>query len=182
MSVNLTKGQSVELAKEAPQVTKFVAGLGWDAADAGAKIDLDAVAILLGADGKALSDAHMVFYNNLKATGVEHTGDNLTGAGDGDDEQIKIDTAALEAGVEKIVLLINSFSGQKFGDVKNAFARLTKEDGTEVVKYDLGSEFQTEETVVMAELTKNGANWDFKAVGQGVADFKTAVAAYGINV
>lgn len=175
MSVNLSKGANVNLTKTAPGLVNVVVGLGWDARSTdGAPFDLDASAILCDGSSKALSDSHFVFYNNLKdPTGaVEHQGDNRTGAGDGDDEQLFVQLQMVEAGVEKIAFIVSIDQGeernQSFGQVSNAYIRLINADNDEeVARYDLGEDASTERSLIFAELYRNNGDWKFKAVGQG---------------
>ena len=187
MAVSLKKGQKVDLTKGNPGLSKLLIGLGWDTNkyDGGHDFDLDAAAFLLGADGKVTSDADFVFYNNLKhASGsVEHLGDNLTGAGEGDDEQIKIDLAAVPASIEKIDFTVTIHEGesrnQNFGQVSNAFIRVVDEaNNTELIRYDLGEDFSIETAVVVGELYRNNGEWKFNAIGSG---FQGGLSALGRN-
>ncbi|HCB93258.1 MAG TPA: chemical-damaging agent resistance protein C [Selenomonas sp.] len=187
MAVSLKKGQKVDLTKGNPGLSKLLIGLGWDTNkyDGGHDFDLDAAAFLLGADGKVTSDADFVFYNNLKhASGsVEHLGDNLTGAGEGDDEQIKIDLAAVPANIEKIDFTVTIHEGesrnQNFGQVSNAFIRVVDEaNNTELIRYDLGEDFSIETAVVVGELYRNNGEWKFNAIGSG---FQGGLSALGRN-
>lgn len=187
MAVSLKKGQKVDLTKGNPGLSKLLIGLGWDTNkyDGGHDFDLDAAAFLLGADGKVTSDADFVFYNNLKhASGsVEHLGDNLTGAGEGDDEQIKIDLAVVPANIEKIDFTVTIHEGesrnQNFGQVSNAFIRVVDEaNNTELIRYDLGEDFSIETAVVVGELYRNNGEWKFNAIGSG---FQGGLSALGRN-
>lgn len=182
MSLNLTKGETLDLTKEVPELKSITGGLGWDAAEEGKEIDLDASALLL-VDGKVTEERFIYFRHLESADGtVKHTGDNLTGAGDGDDEQIKMKLSDLPATVEAVVLVINSYSGQTFGEVKNAVARVVNdEDSKELVRYELGSEYHTEKAVEMARLQRTESGWEFQAVGAGYDDIKTILAKYGLN-
>ena len=192
MAISLSKGQKVDLTKTNPGLTKLVIGLGWDTNkyDGGADFDLDAAAFLLADTGKVPSDKEFVFYNNKEhASGaVIHLGDNLTGAGDGDDEQIKIDLAKVPANVSKITftVTINDAEARKqnFGQVSNAFIRIVDEaKNTELIRYDLGEDFSVETAVVVAELYRHGSEWKFNAIGSG---FKGGLAAlcqnFGLDV
>lgn len=192
MAVNLSKGQKVSLTKGNPGLSKIVVGLGWDTNkyDGGFDFDLDAAAFLLGANGKVTSDADFVFYGNLKhASGaVEHMGDNLTGDGDGDDEQIKIDLSAVPANIEKIGFTVTIYDSdtrkQNFGQVSNAYIRIFDEtNNTELIRYDLGEDFSIETAVVVGEMYRNNGEWKFNAIGSG---FQGGLAAlcknYGVNV
>ena len=191
MSVSLSKGGNVSLSKEAPGLTAVLVGLGWDArSTTGADFDLDASALMLGADGKILSDGHFVFFNNLTSPdgSVEHTGDNLTGEGEGDDEQIKVNLAAVPAECEKIVFPVSIYDaesrGQSFGQVRNAFIRVVNQaGGGEITRYDLSEDASTETAMVFGELYRNAAEWKFRAVGQGYASGLSCIAKdFGVNV
>lgn len=184
MGVSLSKGGNVSLTKEAPGLTAVTVGLGWDArSTTGTDFDLDASAIMAGASGKVLSDGHFVFFNNLKSVdgSVEHTGDNLTGEGDGDDEQISVNLATVPPEVDKIVFPVSIYDAaarsQSFGQVRNAFIRVINQaGGTEIARYDLSEDASTETAMVFGELYRNGAEWKFRAVGQGYATGLRGVA------
>ena len=187
MAVSLKKGQKVDLTKGNPGLSKLLIGLGWDTNkyDGGHDFDLDAAAFLLGANGKVTSDADFVFYNNLKheSGSVEHLGDNLTGAGEGDDEQIKIDLAAVPASIEKIDFTVTIHEAesrnQNFGQVSNAFIRVVDEaNNKELIRYDLGEDFSIETAVVVGELYRNNGEWKFNAIGSG---FQGGLSALGRN-
>jgi tellurium resistance protein TerD len=191
MGVSLTKGGNVSLTKEAPGLTNVVVGLGWDIrTTTGADFDLDASAIVLGADGKVLSDKHFVFFNNLTSPDgtVEHTGDNLTGEGEGDDEVIKVNLAAMAPEVDKIVFPVSIYEadgrGQSFGQVRNAFIRVVNQaDGQELARYDLSEDASTETAMIFGEVYRYGAEWKFRAVGQGYASGLRGIALdFGVNV
>ncbi|MGZ4555068.1 MAG: TerD family protein [Mycobacteriaceae bacterium] len=191
MGVSLTKGGNVSLRKEAPGLTAVVVGLGWDVrTTTGTDFDLDASAILVKADGKVLSDSHFVFFNNKTSPegSVEHTGDNLTGEGDGDDESIKVNLATVPAEVDKIVFPVSIYEAdsrsQGFGQVRNAFIRIVNQSGSaEIARYDLTEDASTETAMVFGELYRNGADWKFRAVGQGYASGLHGIAQdYGIAV
>lgn len=192
MAVNLSKGQKVSLTKGNPGLSKIVVGLGWDTNkyDGGFDFDLDAAAFLLGANGKVASSADFVFYGNLKhASGaVEHMGDNLTGAGDGDDEQIKVNLAAVPANVEKISFTVTIYDAetrkQNFGQVSNAFIRIFDEgNNTELIRYDLGEDFSIETAVVVGEIYRNNGEWKFNAIGSGYQGGLEALCRdYGVDV
>ena len=191
MAVNLTKGQKVDLTKTNPGLSKIVVGLGWDTNkyDGGSAFDLDAAAFLLNADGKVASDADFVFYGNLKhsSNAVEHLGDNLTGEGDGDDEQIKVDLNTVPASVEKIDFTVTIYEAdtrnQNFGQVSNAFIRIVDESSnTELIRYDLGEDFSVETAVVVGELYRNNGEWKFNAIGSGFQGGLSALCQnYGVN-
>ncbi|HYH51754.1 MAG TPA: TerD family protein [Acidimicrobiia bacterium] len=191
MSVSLSKGGNVSLSKEAPGLTNVVVGLGWDVrSTTGADFDLDASAIVVGADGKVLSDKHFIFFNNLVSPDgtVEHTGDNLTGEGAGDDEQVKINLAGIAAEADKIVFCVSIYDAdsrsQSFGQVRNAFIRVMNEaGGTEIARYDLSEDASTETAMVFGELYRHGAEWKFRAIGQGYASGLRGIAQdFGVNV
>ena len=192
MPVNLQKGQKVSLSKSAPGLTKVVVGLGWDVNqfDTGGDFDLDAAAFLLGDSGKAASSSDFVFYGNLKHSsgGVEHLGDNLTGVGDGDDEQIKVDLAKLPPSVTHVAFTATIYDAearrQNFGMVNNAFIRIyTEATGVELLRYDLGEDFSIETAVVFGELYRNNGEWKFNAIGSGYQGGLAALCAnYGVEV
>ena len=191
MAISLQKGQKIDLTKTNPGLTKVLVGLGWDTNkyDGGADFDLDAAVFLLGDSGKVNSDADFVFYGNLKhASGaVEHLGDNLTGAGDGDDEQIKVDLAAVPANVTKIDFTVTIYDAearrQNFGQVSNAFIRIVNEaTGEELLRFDLGEDFSIETAVVVAELYRNNGEWKFNAIGSGFSGGLAALCQnFGVN-
>ncbi|GAA4144065.1 TerD family protein [Actinomadura keratinilytica] len=191
MGVSLSKGGNVSLTKEAPGLTAVVVGLGWDVrTTTGTDFDLDASALLCSQNGKVLSDKHFVFFNNLKSPdgSVEHTGDNLTGEGEGDDEQIRVNLAAVPAEVDKIVFPVSIYDAdsrqQNFGQVRNAFIRVVNQaDNSEIARYDLTEDASTETAMVFGELYRHGSEWKFRAVGQGYASGLAGIAAdYGVNV
>ncbi|WP_137724527.1 TerD family protein [Prescottella subtropica] len=191
MGVSLTKGGNVSLTKEAPGLTAVAVGLGWDVrTTTGQDFDLDASAIGLGADKKVVSDQHFVFFNNLKSPdgSIEHTGDNTTGEGEGDDEVIKVDLAAVPANIDSIVFPVSIYDAdnrsQSFGQVRNAYIRVANQaDNSELARYDLSEDASTETAMVFGELYRNGADWKFRAVGQGYASGLSGIARdYGVNV
>jgi tellurium resistance protein TerD len=191
VAVSLTKGGNVSLTKAAPGMTAVVIGLGWDARTTdGASFDLDASAIAVGADGKVLSDKHFVFFNNLKTPDgtIEHTGDNLTGEGDGDDEQIRVNLAGMPAEVDKIVFAASIYDadtrGQSFGQVRNAFIRVVNQtDSAELARYDLSEDASTETAMVFGELYRSTGEWKFRAVGQGYSSGLAGIAKeYGVTI
>ncbi|AXE82189.1 TerD family protein [Streptomyces atratus] len=191
MGVTLAKGGNVSLSKEAPGLTAVTVGLGWDVrTTTGADHDLDASALLCSDASKVLSDLHFVFYNNLTSPdgSVQHTGDNLTGEGEGDDESINVDLAAVPADVAKIVFPVSIHDaqsrGQSFGQVRNAFIRVVnRANGVELARYDLSEDASTETAMVFGELYRHGAEWKFRAVGQGYASGLAGIASdYGVNV
>ncbi|TDC10941.1 TerD family protein [Streptomyces sp. 8K308] len=191
MGVTLSKGGNVSLTKEAPGLTAVVVGLGWDVrTTTGADYDLDASALLCTASGKVASDQHFVFYNNLTSPdgSVEHTGDNLTGEGEGDDEAIKVNLAAVPAEIASIVFPVSIHDavarGQSFGQIRNAFIRVVNQaNGAEIARYDLSEDAATETAMIFGELYRHGAEWKFRAVGQGYASGLAGIATdYGVNV
>ncbi|MET9402696.1 TerD family protein [Kitasatospora sp. NPDC002965] len=191
MGVSLAKGGNVSLTKEAPGLTAVIVGLGWDVrTTTGADYDLDASALLCNAVGKVLSDGHFVFFNNLRSPdgSVEHSGDNLTGGGDGNDEQIKVDLATVPAEVAKVVFPVSIYDAdarhQSFGQVRNAFIRVVNQaNGQEIARYDLTEDASTETAMVFGELYRSGAEWKFRAIGQGYASGLRGIATdYGVNV
>lgn len=192
MPVNLKKGQKVSLTKENPGLKRVVVGLGWDvnAFDTVGDFDLDAAAFLLTDSGKVKDSGDFVFYGNLKHTSgsVQHMGDNLTGAGDGDDEQIKVDLSMVPEDISKIAFSATIYEAearrQNFGQVNNAFIRIYNEEtGEEILRYDLGEDFSIETAVVFGELYKNGNEWKFNAIGSGYQGGLAALCAnYGVDV
>jgi len=191
MGVSLNKGGNVSLSKEAPGLTAVIVGLGWEPrTTSGADFDLDASALMCNTGGKILSDGHFVFFNNLTSPdgSVEHSGDNLTGGGDGDDEQIKINLAAIPAECDKVVFPVSIYEaesrGQNFGQVRNAFIRIVNQSGgTEITRYDLSEDASSETAMVFGELYRNGSEWKFRAVGQGyAAGLKGIALDFGVNV
>ena len=191
MSVSLTKGGNVSLSKQAPGLTAVVVGLGWDPrTTTGADFDLDASAIILDMNGRVLSDSHFVFFNNLKSPdgSVEHMGDNLTGGGEGDDEQIKVNLTAVPADVGKITFPVSIYEAdqrqQNFGQVRNAFIRIVNQaDNSEIARYDLTEDAATETAMVFGEIYRSFGEWKFRAVGQGYASGLKGIAQdFGVNV
>jgi tellurium resistance protein TerD len=192
MPISLQKGQKVSLTKGNPGLKNVVVGLGWDvnAFDTGGDFDLDAAAFLVTDTGKVSRTEDFVFYGNLThpSGSVQHMGDNLTGEGEGDDEQIKIDLTSVPANITKIVITATIYEAearrQNFGQVSNAFVRIYKEDpGEELLRYDLGEDFSIETAVVFGELYKNGTEWKFNAIGSGYQGGLAALCAnYGIDV
>jgi tellurium resistance protein TerD len=191
MSVSLSKGGNVSLTKEAPGLTAVLVGLGWDArTTSGADFDLDASALILGTSGKILSDAHFVFFNNLTSPdgSVEHTGDNLTGEGEGDDEVIKVNLADVPAEADRIVVTVSIYDAetrsQSFGQVRNAYIRVVNQaDNAELTRYDLSEDASTETAMIFGELYRNAGEWKFRAVGQGYSTGLAGIARdFGVNV
>ncbi len=191
MGVSLSKGGNVSLTKAAPNLTAVMVGLGWDVrTTTGADFDLDASAIVCNASGKVISDQHFIFFNNLRSPdgAVEHQGDNLTGAGEGDDEQVKVNLAGLPAEADKVVFTVSIYDAetrnQSFGQVQNAFIRVVNNaDNNELARYDLSEDASTETAMVFGELYRHGAEWKFRAIGQGYASGLRGIALdYGVNV
>lgn len=192
MPINLSKGQKVDLTKGNPGLKSIMVGLGWDvnAFDSGADFDLDAAAFMLDSGGKCPTDKEFIFYGNLKHTSeaVNHMGDNLTGEGDGDDEQILVDLSKVPSNVEKIAFTVTIYEAesrrQNFGQVSNAYIRLVDEiNGTELIRYDLGEDFSIETAVVVGELYRNNGEWKFNAIGSGFQGGLAALCGhYGIDV
>jgi len=191
MGVSLNKGGNVSLSKEAPGLNRILIGLGWDTrATDGADYDLDASLFMLNAEGRVRSDSDFIFYNNLTSTdgSVEHTGDNLTGEGEGDDEAIKVSVNAVPPDVDKLVVAVTIHDaqarGQNFGQVENAFIRIVNdENGTEIARYDLSEDASVETAMIFGEVYRHGDEWKFRAVGQGYTGGLGPLAqSYGINV
>ncbi|TDD82416.1 TerD family protein [Actinomadura darangshiensis] len=191
MGVSLAKGGNVSLSKAAPNLTAVTVGLGWDVrATTGADFDLDASALMLAGTGKVMSDQHFVFFNNLKSPdgSVEHTGDNLTGEGEGDDESINVDLTGVPAECDRIVFPVSIYDAdnrqQSFGQVRNAFIRIiNRNDGNELARFDLTEDASTETAMVFGELYRHSGEWKFRAVGQGYASGLAGIAMdFGVNV
>ncbi len=177
MAVSLSKGGNVSLSKEAPGLKDILIGLGWDARSTdGSAFDLDGTAFLLGQDGKVRSDADFIFYNNLKSAdgSVEHTGDNTTGEGDGDDEIVKVALNNVPQDVTKVAVCVTIHDAetrnQNFGMVANAYIRvLNQADNVEIARYDLSEDMSTETAMIFGEVYRHNDEWKFKAIGQGFA-------------
>jgi len=192
MPISLSKGQKVSLTKENPGLKNVVIGLGWDvnAFDTGGDFDLDAAAFLLTDAGKVSDQKDFVFFGNLvhPSGSVQHLGDNLTGVGDGDDEQIKIDLSKVPTNISRIAFTVTIYDAenrrQNFGQVNNAFVCIYDEsNGKELVRYDLGEDFSIETAVVFGELYKNGNEWKFNAIGSGYQGGLAALCNnYGVEV
>ncbi|AHC18574.1 TerD family protein [Paenibacillus sp. SEL3] len=191
MTISLSKGQRIDLTKTNPGLTRVVVGLGWDTNkySGGADFDLDASAFLLYEDGKAKAADDFVFYNNPTggAGSVTHTGDNRTGEGDGDDEQIIVDFSKIPANIHRIGITVTIYDyearAQNFGQVSNAFVRVVDAaTDREVLRYDLGEDFSTETAVVFCEFYRQNADWKFQAIGSGFAGGLGALAKnYGLD-
>ncbi len=192
MAISLKKGQKVDLTKGNPSLTKILVGLGWDTNkyDGGFDFDLDAAAFCLNSTGKVNKDEDFVFYNNLKheSGAVEHMGDNLTGEGEGDDEEIKIDLPKVPANIEKIDFTVTIYDAearkQTFGQVSNAYIRVVDDStGKELIRYDLGEDFSVETAVVVGELYRHNGEWKFNAIGSGFSGGLAALGRnFGVNV
>ncbi len=191
MGVSLSKGGNVSLTKAAPGLTSVVVGLGWDArTTSGAAFDLDASALMIGAGDRILSDQHFVFFNNLVSPdgSVEHTGDNRTGEGEGDDESIKVDLAAVPEQVTRIVFPVSIYQaderGQSFGQVRNAFIRIINQaDEQELARYDLSEDASSETAMIFGEIYRHLGEWKFRAIGQGYASGLHGIAQdFGVDV
>lgn len=190
MAITLQKGGNISLSKTDPSLTKVLVGLGWDPRPTdGSEFDLDASVFALGANGKVRSEADFIFYNQPKSVdgAIFHTGDNRSGAGEGDDESIKIDLSKLAADIVKMPVIVTIHDAvarkQNFGQVGNAFIRLVNEvSGQEIVRYDLGEDYATEIALNFGELYRHNGEWKFRAVGQGYSGGLDAVCReYGIN-
>ena len=190
--INLFKGQKVDLTKNNPGLSRILVGLGWDVNkyDGGSAFDLDAAAFLLGTNGKVTSDADFVFYGNLKhnSGAVQHMGDNLTGLGEGDDEQVKIDLSKVPGNIDKITFTVTIYDAetrkQNFGQVSNSFIHIYDEaNGKELIRYDLGEDFSIETAVVVGELYRQAGEWKFNAIGSGFSGGINALCQnFGVNV
>ena len=191
MAISLNKGGNLSLSKTDPTLTRLLIGLGWDErATSGAEFDLDASVFLLNNTGKVRGDHDFIFYNQLKSDNgaVEHTGDNRSGAGDGDDEVIKVNLSQAPADIEKIAVTVTIHDAQarnqNFGQVSNAFIRVVNEEtGAEVVRFDLAEDYSIETAMVFGEVYKHNGEWKFRAVGQGYAGGLAAMCQqYGVNI
>lgn len=191
MAISLVKGGNLSLGGAEPGLKRILIGLGWDArATDGLDFDLDASAFLLSAAGKVPSDNDFIFYNNLVGGGgaVEHTGDNRTGDGDGDDESIRVTLDQVPAAIRTIAVTVTIHDAgarrQNFGQVRNAFIRIVNDDtGSEIVRYDLSEDYSTETALIFGELYRHGSDWKFRAVGQGYAGGLAALCArFGLDV
>jgi tellurium resistance protein TerD len=191
MALSLSKGQNLSLTKTDPSLKKMVVGLGWDPrATDGQEFDLDASAFLLTASGKIRTSEDFIFYNQKVSScgSVNHTGDNRTGDGDGDDEQIKVDLSLIPADVQRIAITVTIHEAaqrsQSFGQVSNAFVRiLNEESGKEVVRYDLTEDASTQTAMIFSELYRHNGEWKFKAIGQGYAGgLKAMCDQFGITI
>ena len=192
MPINLQKGQKVDLTKGNPSLKNIMVGLGWDvnAFDSGADFDLDAAAFMVGENGKCPTEREFIFYGNLEhnSGAVKHMGDNLTGGGDGDDEQIEVDLTIIPANVSRVVFTVTIYDAelrrQNFGQVSNAFIRIVDTaTGSELIRYDLGEDFSIETAVVVGEMYRHNGEWKFNAIGSGFQGGLAALCGhYGIEV
>jgi tellurium resistance protein TerD len=191
MGVSLTKGGNVSLTKAAPGLKAVSVGLGWDVrSTTGDDFDLDASALGLDPNHRIVADDYFVFFNNTSSPdgSIVHQGDNLTGEGEGDDEVINVDLPSVPATVDSIVFPVSIYDaetrGQSFGQVRNAFIRVVDQsNGNELARYDLSEDASTETAMVFGELYRNGAEWKFRAIGQGYASGLAGIARdFGVNI
>ncbi|MDE6937806.1 MAG: TerD family protein [Lachnospiraceae bacterium] len=192
MPINLSKGQKVDLTKKNPGLKNIMVGLGWDvnAFDSGADFDLDAAACMLGSNGKCPTEKEFIFYGNLEhmSGAVKHMGDNLTGEGDGDDEQIEVTLPDIPANVDRVAFTVTIYDAeqrrQNFGQVSNAYIRIVDVNtNSELIRYDLGEDFSIETAVVVGELYRHNGEWKFNAIGSGFQGGLAALCGhYGIEV
>ncbi|MGL4790943.1 MAG: TerD family protein, partial [Anaerotignaceae bacterium] len=185
-------GQKVDLTKGNPGLKKIMVGLGWDVNtfDSGSNFDLDASAFLVGENGRCITEKEFIFYGNLEHTSgsVKHMGDNLTGEGEGDDEQIQIDLSLIPDNVSKVAFTVTIYDAdtrrQNFGQVSNAYIRIFDEvTNTELIRYDLGEDFSIETAVVVGEIYRRNGEWKFDAIGSGFQGGLAALCGhYGIDV
>ncbi|MFW1744955.1 TerD family protein [Acinetobacter guillouiae] len=191
MAISLNKGGNLSLSKTDPSLNQVLVGLGWDArATDGTDFDLDASAFLLSESGKVRGEHDFFFYNQTRSPegSVEHTGDNRTGAGDGDDEAVRINLAKVPADVQKIAITVTIHEGesrgQNFGQVQNAFIRVVNDQSnTEIVRFDLNEDYSTETAMIFGELYRHNGEWKFRAVGQGYAGGLSAMCQqFGISI
>ncbi|KQM16425.1 chemical-damaging agent resistance protein C [Plantibacter sp. Leaf171] len=188
--LSLEKGNNLSLTKTSPGLTVATVGLGWDPrTTSGEAFDLDASALLIGADGKVRSSADFIFYNQPAAAdgSVKHLGDNRTGDGAGDDEQISVDLSAVAADVERVVIAVSIDKAderrQNFGQVRGAYCRVVDQDGTEIVRFDLSEDAAPETAMLFSELYRNGSEWKFKALGQGYTTGLAGIAGdFGVQL
>lgn len=191
MTISLNKGGNLSLSKTDPTLNNVIIGLGWDARPTdGQDFDLDASAFMLKNDGKVRSDADFIFYNQLRSScgSIEHTGDNRTGAGDGDDESLILQLNKIPLDVERIAFTVTIHDAdirkQNFGQVSNAFIRVVNKDtNVEVARYDLSEDASIETAMIFGEIYRHNGEWKFKAVGQGYAGGLAPLARnFGINI
>jgi tellurium resistance protein TerD len=189
MGISLVKGGNLSLTKAAPDLGMITVGLGWDArTTTGVKFDLDASALGVGEDGKVLSNDYFIFFNQKRSPegAIEHRGDNRDGEGGGDDEVIAVDLTTAPAPLSKVVFLASIYdadtNGVNFGQVRNAFIRVVNSaDQTEMARYDLTEDASVETAMVFGELYRHGAEWKFRAIGQGYSSGLEGIAKdYGV--
>lgn len=190
-AIHLQKGQNVSLSKESPGLKTVRFGLGWDvSATDNADFDLDASALILGNDDKVLSDLHFVFYNNSQdpSGAVSHSGDNQTGEGAGDDENLLVDLSKMPIEAKKVVFVVTIHEAearrQNFGQIDNAYIRaLNADNNSEIARYELTSEARAETAMIFGELYRHTEGWKFRAVGQDYAGGLAKVAKdFGVNI
>ena len=191
MAVSLSKGQNVSLSKTDPSLKHILIGLGWDARSSdGQDFDLDASVFMTAESGRVPSDDYFVFYNQLKSPcgSVQHTGDNLTGDGDGDDESVIVELEKVPANIKSLFVTVTIHDAetrrQNFGQVSNAFVRLVNhETGQEVLRFDLSEDYSTETAMVFGEVYRHNGDWKFRAIGQGYTGGLLALCnQYGVTV
>ena len=191
MSISLNKGGNLSLSKTDPSLKNLIVGLGWDARPTdGADFDLDASAFMVKEDGKVRTDSDFIFYNQTKSTcgAIEHTGDNRTGAGDGDDECVIVLLDKIPADIQKVIFCVTIHDAearkQNFGQVSHAYVRIVNKDSnSEVARYDLSEDASVDTAMIFGEIYRHTGEWKFKAVGQGYIGGLAALAnQYGINI
>ena len=191
MAISLTKGQNVSLSKTDPSLKNVLVGLGWDARSTdGQDFDLDASVFMATENGKVPSDRHFIFYNQLVSPcgGIEHTGDNLTGDGDGDDESVIVCLDKVESNIKSLFITVTIHDAearrQNFGQVSNAFVRIVNNDTSdEIVRFDLSEDYSTETAMVFGEIYRHNGEWKFRAIGQGyTGGLYSLCQQYGVNV
>ena len=191
MAISLTKGQNISLSKTDPSLKNVLVGLGWDARSTdGQDFDLDASVFMATENGKVPSDRHFIFYNQLVSPcgGVEHTGDNLTGDGDGDDESVIVCLDKVQSNIKSLFITVTIHDAearrQNFGQVSNAFVRIVNNDTSdEIVRFDLSEDYSTETAIVFGEIYRHNGEWKFRAIGQGYSGGLYALCQqYGVDV
>lgn len=191
MGVILQKGANVNLSKIAPTLTKILVGIGWDVrSTTGDEFDLDASLFMVGENGKVYSDADFIFYNQTKSLcgSVEHTGDNRTGEGDGDDESMKVELDKVPDNIHRLVITVTIYNAesrkQNFGMVSGASVRLVNiMDNIEIIRFDLSEDYSTETAMIFGEIYRYNGEWKFRAVGQGYAGgLRELCVQHGVRV
>ena len=191
MAVSLSKGGNVSLSRNTPSLNRIQVGLGWEArVTDGADYDLDASVFMLGDNGKVKDDSYFIFYNQpfSPCRSVEHTGDNRTGAGDGDDEAIIIELTKVPEAIKRIVVTVTIHDAenlrQNFGQIDDAFMRIVDlSNDVEIARFDLSEDYSTETAMIFGEIYRHGGEWKFKAVGQGFSGGLEALCAqFGVAV